>query len=190
MLTIGYAAVVLKELNHAIGQIAEEEAETLVDRILQTNKIFVAGAGRSGLMGRAFAMRMMHIGMEGYVVGETVTPNLEKGDLLIVGSGSGETKSLLAMAEKAKSLNGAVAAITIFPESALGKLADITVKMPGSPKDQSEGSYKTIQPMGSLFEQTLLLFYDSVILRLMEKRGLNSETMYGRHANLEFSKEI
>ena len=89
------------------------------------------------------------------------------------------------MAEKAKSIGGTIAAITIFPESTIGQLADITIKLPGSPKDQSEGDDKTIQPMGSLFEQTLLLFCDAVILRFMEKKGLNSDTMYGRHANLE-----
>ncbi|MCI3987199.1 6-phospho-3-hexuloisomerase, partial [Bacillus vallismortis] len=70
-------------------------------------------------------------------------------------------------------------------ESSIGKQADLIVKMPGSPKDRSNVSDKTIQPMGSLFEQTLLLFYDDVILKLMEKKGLNSETMFTHHATLE-----
>ena len=68
---------------------------------------------------------MMHMGIDAYVVGETVTANLEKGDLLIIGSGSGETKTLVAIAEKAKSLGGTVAAITISPESTIGELADM-----------------------------------------------------------------
>ncbi|MFC3883726.1 6-phospho-3-hexuloisomerase, partial [Bacillus songklensis] len=83
------------------------------------------------------------------------------------------------------SIGGKIAAVTIFPDSTIGQLADVTIKLPGSPKDQSEGDYKTIQPMGSLFEQTLLLFYDAVILRFMEKKGLDTNKMYGRHANLE-----
>lgn len=89
------------------------------------------------------------------------------------------------MAEKAKSIGGKIVTVTIFPDSTIGQLADITIKLPGSPKDQSKGDYKTIQPMGSLFEQTLLLFYDAVILRFMEKKGLDTNKMYGRHANLE-----
>jgi 6-phospho-3-hexuloisomerase len=185
MQTTQYLAEILKELNRSAGLIADEEAEKLVNGILESKKVFVAGAGRSGFMAKSFAMRMMHMGIDAYVVGETVTPNFEKDDILIIGSGSGETKSLVSMAEKAKSIGGTVVAVTIFPESTIGKLADITIKMPGSPKDQSDSEYKTIQPMGSLFEQTLLLLYDAVILRFMEKRGLDSNTMYGRHANLE-----
>ncbi|MEC1158588.1 6-phospho-3-hexuloisomerase [Cytobacillus horneckiae] len=185
MKTTQYLAEVVQELSRTVDLISDEEAEKLVNKILESQKIFVAGAGRSGFMGKSFVMRMMHMGIDAYVVGETVTANLEKGDLLIIGSGSGETKTLVSIAEKAKSLGGTVAAVTISPDSTIGKLADIIIKLPGSPKDQSESEYKTIQPMGSLFEQTMLLFYDALILRFMEKKGLDSTKMYGKHANLE-----
>jgi 6-phospho-3-hexuloisomerase len=185
MQTSQYLAEIIKELNRSVDLIADEEAEKLVNGILESKKVFVAGAGRSGLMGKSFAMRMMHMGIDAYVMGETVTPTFEKDDILIIGTGSGETKSLVSMVEKAKSIGGTIATTTIFPESTIGKLADIAIKLPGSPKDQSEGDYKTIQPMGSLFEQTLLLFYDAVILRFMDKKGLDTNKMYGRHANLE-----
>ena len=88
-------------------------------------------------MGKSFVMRMMHMGIDAYVVGETVTANLEKDNLLIIGSGSGETQSLVAMTKKAKSIGGTVAAITINPESTIGKLADIKIEIPG--KEKSEG---------------------------------------------------
>ncbi len=185
MNTTHYLAKVVQELSQSVDYISDSAAEELVNQILESKKVFVAGAGRSGLMGKSFAMRMMHMGIDAYVVGETVTANLEKDDLLIIGSGSGETKTLVAVAEKAKSLGGKVAAVTISPGSTIGELADIIVKLPGVTKDQSEGDYKTIQPMGSLFEQTMLLFYDSLILRFMEKKGLDSTKMYGKHANLE-----
>jgi 6-phospho-3-hexuloisomerase len=185
MKTTQYLAEIILELNRSVDLIADEEAEKLVNGILESKKVFVAGAGRSGLMGKSFAMRMMHMGIDAYVIGETVTPTFEKDDILIIGSGSGETKSLISMAEKAKNIGGTIATATIFPESTIGKLADIAIKLPGSPKNQSEGDYQTIQPMGSLFEQTLLLFYDAVILRFMDKKGLDTNKMYGRHANLE-----
>ena len=185
MKTTQYLAAVVEELSQTVPLISDEETEKLVDKILESKKIFVAGAGRSGFMGKSFVMRMMHMGIDAYVVGETVTAAFEKDDLLIIGSGSGETKTLVAIAEKAKSLGGTVAAITISPESTIGKLADITVRLPGVTKDQSEGDFKTIQPMGSLFEQTMLLIYDAIILRFMEKKGLDSNKMYGKHANLE-----
>ncbi|WP_080843707.1 6-phospho-3-hexuloisomerase [Cytobacillus gottheilii] len=185
MKTIEYLAEIVQELSQTVPLISESEADTLVEQILKSKKVFVAGAGRSGLMGKSFVMRMMHMGIDAYVVGETVTANLEKGDLLIIGSGSGETKTLVAIAEKAKSIGGTIAAITISPNSTIGEIADIVVKLPGVTKDQAEGDYKTIQPMGSLFEQTMLLFYDALILSFMDKKGLDSNQMYGKHANLE-----
>ncbi|AYK66348.1 6-phospho-3-hexuloisomerase [Bacillus subtilis subsp. subtilis] len=185
MKTTEYVAEILNELHNSAAYIANEEADQLADHILSSRQIFTAGAGRSGLMAKSFAMRLMHMGFNAHIVGEILTPPLAEGDLVIIGSGSGETKSLIHTAAKAKSLHGMVAALTINPESSIGKQADLIIRMPGSPKDQSNGTYKTIQPMGSLFEQTLLLFYDAVILKLMEKKGLDSETMFTHHANLE-----
>ncbi len=185
MQTTHYLSKIIKELSHSVELIADEDAEKLVNGILESKKVFVAGAGRSGLMGKSFAMRMMHMGIDAYVIGETVTPTFEKGDILIIGSGSGETKSLVSMAEKAKKIGGNVALTTISPESTIGRLVDFTIKLPGSPKDHSLSEEQTIQPMGSLFEQTLLLFFDAVILRLMDKKGLDTKKMYGKHANLE-----
>ncbi|WP_138418743.1 6-phospho-3-hexuloisomerase [Aquibacillus sediminis] len=186
MKTTEFLQEIINELNHSVELIADEEAERLVNEILESNKVFVAGAGRSGFMAKSFVMRMMHMGIDAYVLGETVTPNFEENDMLIIGSGSGETKGLVTIAEKATSIGGKVAAVTLAPESTIGKQADFTITLPGAPKSRTDNTnYKTIQPMGSLFEQTLLLFYDAVILRFMEKKGLDTNKMYGKHANLE-----
>lgn len=183
--TLKYAQQIIEELQRSISQIDHQEAERMAELLLQSNKVFVAGAGRSGLMGRAFAMRLMHVGKEAYVVGETVTPGIEPGDVLVLGSGSGETKGLISMAEKAKGVGAEVIAVTIAPDSTVGRLASYVVKLPGSTKDQAGGGYSTIQPMASLFEQTMLVFYDAVILRMMEKTGQTTKQMFGKHANLE-----
>jgi 6-phospho-3-hexuloisomerase len=185
METVNYAQEIVNELQRSVSMLGGDEAKQLTELLLRSDRVFLAGAGRSGLMGRAFAMRLMHAGKAAYVVGETVTPGIEQGDVLVVGSGSGETRGLILMAEKAKALGAAVVAVTIAPESALGRLADYAVKLPGSPKDQAEGSFTTIQPMASLFEQTLLIFYDAVILQLMEQTGQTTGQMFGKHANLE-----
>lgn len=184
MNTLGYTAEILAELKQTMNRINNGDAEKLVEGISRAKKIFVAGGGRSGFMAKAFVMRMMHVGLDAYVVGETVTPNLEPDDIFIVGSGSGETQSLVAMTKKAKEIGAIVVAVTINPDSTIGKLADSTIEIPAQAKAEG-GSGKSIQPMGSLFEQSLLLFYDAAILGFMEKKGLSSETMYGRHANLE-----
>ncbi|MET3852547.1 6-phospho-3-hexuloisomerase [Paenibacillus sp. OAE614] len=188
MNTADYALEITKELQRSIARISDGEADQLADMILEAGNVFVAGAGRSGLMGRALAMRLMHLGITAYVVGETVTPGIGPGDLLVIGSGSGETQSLVTMAKKAKDIGAAVVTATIHPDSTLGRLSDLPVRLPGTPKEQQaagNGEKATIQPMGSLFEQTLIILYDAVVLRLMEQRDQDSSQMFGRHANLE-----
>jgi 6-phospho-3-hexuloisomerase len=180
------SSLIVQELGRTLGAISPEDGEALVDAILASRKVFVAGAGRSGFMVRAFAMRLMHLGFDSFVVGETVTPNLEKGDLLVIGSGSGETGSLVSMAGKAKKLEAGLALVTIFSKSSIARLADLVVRIPApTAKSEVETGFASMQPMGSLFEQSLLLFLDSVIVRLMERRGKDSRTMFMRHANLE-----
>jgi 6-phospho-3-hexuloisomerase len=176
--------VILEELHSTAALISEQAVENLIAQILQAEKIFVAGAGRSGLMMRAFAMRMMHMGLQAYVVGESTTPGLTSRDLLIIGSGSGETKSLVSMADKAASLKAAIALATVTPESTIGRIADTVIQVPAAAKEKADG-ITTIQPMGSLFEQSLLLLFDGIILNMMNKSGMSSSDMFSRHANLE-----
>jgi 6-phospho-3-hexuloisomerase len=165
-----YAREVISELDRTLSAISPQDAEHLVDRILGAQQIFLAGAGRSGLAVRAFAMRLMHMGLGAYVVGETVTPGIKADDLLVIGSGSGATASL----------------VTIFSDSRIGQLADSIVKIPApTPKGEGAPQFASVQPMGSLFEQSLLIFFDIIVMRLMERKGLDSKTMFERHANLE-----
>ncbi|GAB3066570.1 6-phospho-3-hexuloisomerase [Salinicoccus sesuvii] len=175
---------ILGELKNTLSGMDDKSAGLVVDSILKSKKIFVAGGGRSGFMAKAFVMRLMHTDLDAYVVGETVTPNLETDDIFIVGSGSGETESLVSMAKKAKKIGATIVAVTINPDSTIGEMADVVVEIPAQAKSDGD-SGKSIQPMGSLFEQSLLLFYDALILGLMDKKGLKSDGMYGRHANLE-----
>ena len=186
MNTTEYSKAIVRELDATLDQIADDEGEKLTEYILHSKKILAAGAGRSGFAVKSFAMRLMHMGFDAYVVGETVTPNLEASDLLIIGSGSGETGSLVNMAEKARKIGAKIVTVTIRPEGAIGKIADLAIKIPApTPKAETDASFKSIQPMGSLFEQSLLIFLDAVILRLMEKQGNHADTMFSRHANLE-----
>ncbi|WAH36276.1 6-phospho-3-hexuloisomerase [Alicyclobacillus dauci] len=180
-----YASAVVLELTRTMQTISDEELTDLTAKIISAQKVFVAGAGRSGLMAKAFAMRLMHLGIHAYVVGESVTPQFSEGDLLIVGSGSGETKSLVAMAEKAKSLRGSVALVTTASTSSIGRLSDVVIHIHAQAKQETGDGSTTIQPMGSLFEQSLLILYDSLVLGLMEQRNETTQTMFARHANLE-----
>jgi len=185
MNTIEYAKEIHKELGKTLLQVSNKQAEKLVEIILKPKKIFMAGTGRSGYMVKSFAMRLMHMGLQSYVVGETITPGIEKDQLLLIGSGSGETGSLVSIANKAKKIGANIGIITISPQSTIGQIADLVIEISApTPKVEVDRGYKSIQPKGSLFEQSLLLLLDAVVLRLMEKRG-NGDTMFEKHANLE-----
>lgn len=180
-----HAVAIAKELTESVQKLEAVQIEALIERILHADAVFVAGGGRSGLVMRTFAMRLMQMGYNVHVVGDTVTPAIRPGDLLVIGSGSGETPSLVAMAQKAKQIGSNVAVLTIRSESRIGKLSDAIVQLPGSTKDQHEHALVTVQPMASLFEQTMLIVLDSIILRLMEVSELQSDQMFSLHANLE-----
>jgi 6-phospho-3-hexuloisomerase len=186
MKVIDYTNQVVAELAWVLRSLDESSVNKIIDMILGAKEIFVCGAGRSGLMAKGFAMRMMHLGLTSFVVGETVTPNIGNDGLLLVCSGSGETASLLMHAQKAKKLGAKIALITINPQSTIGLLSDAVVEIKApSPKLTVASEFKSIQPMGSLFEQSLLLTLDLIVLGLMEASGQDSDGMFGRHANLE-----
>ncbi len=181
-----YAKVVLEELNQTLLGVNSEKVEKFVSLIHQAEEVFCSGAGRSGFMVKGFAMRLMHMGINSYVVGETCTPNIKQDGLLVIASGSGETKSLVNHALKAKEVGTKLALITINPQSTIAEMADVVVEISApSPKSAKEGQVKTIQPMGSLFEQSEGLVMDISIMMLMKQRNMTSDTMFGRHANME-----
>jgi len=175
------------EISRCVGLIRPEEVEQAASEILAAKRVFAAGAGRSALGIRGFAMRLMHTGKPAYVIGETVTPGAEPGDLLVIGSGSGRTGSLVAMSQKAKEVGMRVLLLTIDPESPIAELADAVVRIPAPSPKTAAGvpQSDSIQPMGSLFEQSLFVVLDCIVLILMQKQGLTSDVMFGRHANLE-----
>lgn len=123
-------ALAAKELSKTLESINEEQIQTLIKAICASKRIFVYGAGRSMLMLRGIAMRLMHLGFDSYVVGDTITPALQENDLLILGSASGETSGLINVANKAKSLGGRIAVLTIDKTSTLGKLSDYIIEIP------------------------------------------------------------
>ena len=181
-----YISEILDELGETVEHVCNDSAEELADAILAAQTVFVAGVGRSGLAMKSFAMRLMHMGFDAYVVGETVTPSITDKDVLLVGSGSGSTSSLVVNASKADAIGATICLITIDEDSPIAQVADAVLTIPApSPKVNRDLGFRSVQPMGSLFEQSLLLTLDAVVLLLMEKAGKTPESMFTRHANLE-----
>lgn len=131
METQSVAGVACTDLHQAMAQIDGAALARLEQAIADANAIFVFGAGRSLLMLKAVAMRLMHIGLEVHVVGDVVTPALQKGDLLLLASASGETASLVNVATKAQQLGGTVALLTIFPRVHAGETGGGSGQDPG-----------------------------------------------------------
>jgi 6-phospho-3-hexuloisomerase len=152
--------------------------KSLVD---QAGRIFVGGAGRSGLVSRFFAMRLVHSGYQVSMVGEVVTPAMKDGDLLVVISGSGGTKTLLPILETAKSKGGKIAVISMKSSSAMSDLADLTVQIGN---DDSFPLTKGM-PMGTTFELSTLIYLEAVIGEIIFDKDLTEEGMRAIHANLE-----
>ncbi len=188
----------IKSISSALRGLNKEEVKTLLESLMDTRtrgkKVLIVGAGRSGLVGKAFAMRLMHLGFPVYVLGETINPNVGEGDMVIVISGSGKTTVPLAAAQMAKSLNAKVVAITSQEESPLAQTADLVVDIPGREDIASEneyhirqlkGQHESLAPMGTMFEDTTMIFLDSIIAELMNRLGLSVDSMMLRHATIE-----
>jgi 6-phospho-3-hexuloisomerase len=168
----------------ALGAAADSSLTDAALRIQQADRVFVLGAGRSGLALRMTAMRLMHLGLSVHVVGETTTPAIEKGDVLLVASGSGTTSAIVRAAETAAAAGAGIVAITTAPDSALGNLAQVSIVIPAAQK-QDHGATLSAQYSGGLFEQIVLLVGDAIFHTLWQASGFSAEELWPRHANLE-----
>lgn len=168
----------------------------LVDLLDGTQRIFVAGAGRSGLVGRFFAMRMMHLGDTVHIVGETTTPAVGAGDLLVAISGSGKTPTIVHVAQLAKAAGAHVACLCLksSANSPLAELSDLVVKLDRRTNDHMRLVYpvsdssdlrQNLTPMGTVFELATLIYLESVAAELIRRRKVLEQDMKLRHANLE-----
>lgn len=176
--------LILTENQELSKKIDVNELIALVDYIQKAPRIFLVATGRSGFALRGTAMRLMHLGLTVYFVGDTTTPAINENDLLIAASGSGTTASIVRAAEKSISVKAKVFAITTDSQSALAQLASAKVIVPAQGKQDFEGG-KSQQYAGSLFEQFLLLMMDAVFQSLWKLDGSVPEELWARHANLE-----
>jgi 6-phospho-3-hexuloisomerase len=176
--------------------ISDEDVEKFLAELLQAKRIYVIGAGRSGLVAKAFAMRLMHLGLAAFVVGETITPALNRDDVMVVFSGSGKTKTVADIADTAKAIGAHICLITSNADSPIGKIADCAVIIEHH-RDEVEddavefeirqmlGEHKSFAPLGTVFETASIVFSDAIISRLMEITKTDESALKIRHTNIE-----
>lgn len=177
-------SLVRDEIADTAVKIDEQEMAVLAGLLGQAGRVFFAGAGRSGLVLRMAAMRLMHLGMDVHVAGDTTTPAISSGDLLLVASGSGTTSGVVKSAETAAKAGARIAAFTTNPDSPLAALADALVVIPAAQKTD-HGSSVSRQYAGSLFEQVLFLATEAIFQSLWDNTDEPAEQLWLRHANLE-----
>lgn len=187
-------------LEEAARTVDQQSAGRFLEELLSAKRIYLAGAGRSGLVARAFAQRLMHLGFESYVIGETITPAFGPEDVLVAFSGSGETRSVVDACETAREIGGEICLVTATTDSRIGRMADCIVEIGNNrlkdadiPRDfeirQLTGQYRSVSgsfaPLGTLFETAALVFSDAIVSALMEVRHCTAEELQSRLANVQ-----
>jgi len=176
--------------------LSDDDVEKFLSELLRAKRIYVIGAGRSGLVAKAFAMRLMHLGLPAFVVGETITPALNVDDVMVVFSGSGKTKTVADIAETAKEIGAHICLITSNASSRIGKIADCIVIIEHHRDEvdddavefeirQMLGEHRSFAPLGTLFETASIVFADAIISRLMEITKTDEDALKDRHTNIE-----
>lgn len=185
---------ILNNVKEVSLSLNNESIIEMLDMLTSAKSVFVLGVGRSGLVAKAFAMRLMHLGINVYVVGETITPAIYADDCLLAISGSGETSFIISTAKITRKRGAKIIAVTSYPDSTLGKLADMIIRIKGRTKINSEkdyikrqinGKHQPLAPLGTLFEVSTLIFLEGIISELMYKLGKTEDDLKARHTVLE-----
>lgn len=170
------------KLSRTVGDIVDEISPRAIDRFVtelsrKKKRVFLCGSGRTGLVVRAFALRLRHLGIDAWVIGEVGTPPVRRGDLFVACSRSGRTASVFSFATLARKEG---ARIAFIGESGNTPKSGVQLRV-----EFAIGSRARVAPLGTVFEHSLFLFFDSLVLRLMERLRQTERQMKGRHANLE-----
>lgn len=178
---MSHEKLILDRINTILAETDNGNAAKLYQLVNEAGRIFVGGAGRSGLVSRFFAMRLTHSGYNVNMIGEIVTPAIKSGDLLVLVSGSGGTETLLPFVKKAKSVGAKLVVVSMKAKSVMADVADLNIQIGN---DDSFPLTKGM-PMGAQFELSALVFLEAVIADIIFDKGLTEESMRAIHANLE-----
>lgn len=177
--------LILEECGAAVLAVNPKTVENYIRRVEAARKVFFVGVGRVLLSLEAIGKRYAHLGIDTVIVGQITEPSITEKDVLIVGSGSGETAIPLAIAKKARQIGAAVIHIGSNPISSMKMYEDLFVRIPVESRGKAEDEIRSKQPMTSLFEQSLLLFGDITALMIIREKHLDLKQLWEFHANLE-----
>lgn len=174
------------EMQAAVAAIDPEEWQAVLAALQGARRIVCHGLGREGLMMKALAMRLYHLGLDAHVVGEMTCPPVGEGDLFLVACGPGRLATAEALIGVARGSDAIVACITAEPGGPAPHAADLVLTIPAQTMARDQGgAARSILPMGSVFEGAMFLAFELMILELRARLGIDSEAMRARHTNLE-----
>lgn len=177
--------IICEEVFKTLDAIDERSIQHLAESIVLADKVFVVGVGRVLLMLQAFVKRLNHLGIRAFYVGAIDEPAITDKDVLIVGSGSGESLIPVTIVEKARKFGPKIIHIGSNTESTVSHQADFLVRIPCKTKLNLPDEMSSAQPMSSLFEQCLLLLFDITALMIIDLKDIDLEVLWHAHANLE-----
>lgn len=177
--------VIEDENRKLLASVSKEEVDRLIEELDRAETVFCAAHGRSGYILRCFCMRLMQLGYSAFFAGETVSPRIGKGDLLVVLSGSGQTPLTREWIRIARQQGGASFGIIGVEDSPIGRAVDHKLSVPAGSRLESSGQSDSIQPPGSLFEQAAFTLLEAIVLALYQRQGSDPKAISDRHTNLE-----
>ncbi len=176
---------VADESRQVLANLPVESVHRFIQAIDDAKRVFCAGQGRSGYILRCFCLRLMHLGYQVFFVGETITPRIEKGDMLVAVSGSGETALTYELIRLGHAHGALTYGVVGVQDSPIGRALDHSIWLPAGSKKEGAPGMRSVQPPGSLFEQAAFVLFETIILALYQRQACDSQALLGRHANLE-----
>ncbi len=182
---LGLGAGASAEISDRVAKIDPAQVEAMVQTIAGAKRIALYGVGREGLMMKALAMRLYHLGLDAHVVGDMNTPPLGAGDLLVVSAGPGMFSTVAALVGVAKEAGAGTACFTAQPDAQVPQMCDSVLVLPAQTMADDRGADTSILPMGSLYEGVQFLAFEILVLMLAEHLKVSASAMRARHTNLE-----
>ena len=125
--------ILIQAGNHVaevLSKIDPAQIDAMAKGIAKAKRVFVSGWGRAGNVAGILGMDMSQIGKVVFRVGDNNTPSIHEGDILLVMSGSGNTKTISIIAQEAKDYGAEVGLISTSAQSIIGEIADYNIVIP------------------------------------------------------------
>lgn len=179
------AARACDEIADVFRQVQVDAVEDMARELGSARRIALYGVGREGLMMRALAMRLYHLGLDAHSVGDMTMPPLAAGDLLVASAGPGYFATVAALLDVARGAGARTLLVSSQPAPKLACLADRLIVLPARTMARADAAEDAVLPMGSTYEGCLYILFELLVRRLRALLPVDEAAMRARHTNLE-----